>query len=78
MVSTFSSHAQSSSCFRDLLELNYQSKSVMHLTEDIVESLLKQSVWVVVRSLVKLGAVTEHGDELLLCLAGPINRLVSP
>ena len=71
MVSTFSSHAESSSYFRDLLELNYQSKSVMYLTEGIVVSLLKQSVWVVVRGQVKLGAVTEHGDELLLGLAGP-------
>ena len=71
MVSTFSSHAGSSSNFRDLLELNYQNKSVVHLTAGSVVPLLKQSVWVVVRGLVKLGAVTEHGDELLLGLAGP-------
>ena len=58
MVSTFSSHVESSSNFRDLLKLNYQNKSVVHLTAGSVVPLLKQSVWVVVRGQVKLGA--EH------------------
>ena len=58
MVTTFSSHAGSSSNFRVLLELNYQNKSVVHLTAGSVLPLLKQSVWVVVRGQVKLGA--EH------------------
>ena len=44
MVSMFSSHAESSSNFRDLLELNYQNKSVVHLTAGSVVPLLKQSV----------------------------------
>jgi CRP-like cAMP-binding protein len=33
--------------------------------------LLRNNVWLVVRGMVKLGAITIHGDELLLGLAGP-------
>ena len=77
MVSIFSRHAGSSSNFHDLLELNYQNKSLIHLTAGSVLPLLKQTVWVVVRGLVKVGVVTEHGDELLLGLAGPNQPLVS-
>ena len=33
--------------------------------------LLKDHIWLVVRGMVKLGAITVHGDELLLGLAGP-------
>ena len=33
--------------------------------------LIKNSVWVVTTGMVKLGAVTEQGDELLLGLVGP-------
>ena len=71
MVSTFPRQTGSSSNFRDLLEANYQNKSVVHLASGSAVPLLKDSIWVVVRGLVKLGAVTEHGDELLLGLAGP-------
>ena len=33
--------------------------------------LLRHTIWLVVRGMVKLGAVSIHGDELLLGLAGP-------
>ena len=71
MVSTFHRQAGSSSDFREFLEASYKNKSVVHLAAGHAVPLLKDSIWVVVRGLVKLGAVTEHGDELLLGLAGP-------
>ena len=77
MVSTFSSHAGSSSNFRDLLELNYQNKSVVHLTAGSVVPLLKQSVWVVVRGLVKLVRSRSMGMSSCWVWLAPINRLVS-
>ena len=43
----------------------------MHLTAGSVVPLIKNSVWVVITGMVKLGAVTEQGDELLLGLVGP-------
>ncbi|MBL6802136.1 MAG: Crp/Fnr family transcriptional regulator [Synechococcus sp. BS307-5m-G38] len=57
--------------FRQLLENNYQKRNLVHLTAGSVVPLLKNSIWLVVRGMVKLGAVSVHGDELLLGLAGP-------
>ena len=57
--------------FRELLENNYQKCNLVHLTAGSVVPLLKNSIWLVVRGMVKLGAVSVHGDELLLGLAGP-------
>ena len=57
--------------FRELLENNYQKRNLVHLTAGSVVPLLKNSIWLVVRGMVKLGAVSVHGDELLLGLAGP-------
>jgi len=57
--------------FRDLLEANYQKRNLVHLTAGSVVPLLKNNLWLVVRGMVKLGAVSVHGDELLLGLAGP-------
>ena len=57
--------------FRELLESNYQKRNLVHLTAGSVVPLLKNSIWLVVRGMVKLGAVSVHGDELLLGLAGP-------
>jgi len=57
--------------FRDLLEANYQKRNLVHLTAGSVVPLLKNNLWLVVRGMVKLGAVSIHGDELLLGLAGP-------
>ena len=56
--------------FRELLENNYQKRNLVHLTAGSVVPLLKNSIWLVVRGMVKLGAVSVHGDELLLGLAG--------
>lgn len=57
--------------FRDLLETNYQKRNLVHLSAGSVVPLLKNNLWLVVRGMVKLGAVSVHGDELLLGLAGP-------
>jgi CRP-like cAMP-binding protein len=57
--------------FRDLLEANYQKRNLVHLSAGSVVPLLKNNLWLVVRGMVKLGAVSVHGDELLLGLAGP-------
>ena len=57
--------------FRELLESNYQRRNLVHLTSGSVVPLLKNNIWLVVRGMVKLGAVTVHGDELLLGLVGP-------
>ena len=43
----------------------------VHFTAGSVVPLIKNSVWVVTTGMVKLGAVTEQGDELLLGLVGP-------
>ena len=57
--------------FRELLESNYQRRNLVHLTTGSVVPLLKNNIWLVVRGMVKLGAVSVHGDELLLGLVGP-------
>ena len=54
-----------------MLETNYQKRNLVHVTGGSVVPLLKNSIWLVVRGMVKLGAVYLHGDELLLGLAGP-------
>ena len=57
--------------FRELLENSFQKRNLVRLSSGSVVPLLKNSLWLVVRGMVKLGAVTVHGDELLLGLAGP-------
>lgn len=57
--------------FRDLLEASYQSSNLIHLGAGSSVPLLKNSVWVVVRGMVKLSAISLQGDELLLGLVGP-------
>ncbi len=49
----------------------YSTPNQVHLTAGSVVPLIKNSVWVVTTGMVKLGAVTEQGDELLLGLVGP-------
>ena len=56
---------------RELLEINYKNRNLVHLTSGNVVPLLKNSIWLVVRGMVKLVAVSIHGDEMLLGLAGP-------
>ena len=46
-------------------------RNQVHLTAGSVVPLLKNSLWVVTKGMVKLGALTEQGDELLLGLVGP-------
>jgi CRP-like cAMP-binding protein len=70
MVFTPSCEAGSRDAFRHLLESSYQRRSLIHLTAGSQVPLLRNNVWLVVRGMVKLGAVTIHGDELLLGLAG--------
>ena len=57
--------------FRELLESSYQNSNLMSLTAGSVIPLSKNRIWLVVRGMVKLGAVSVHGDQLLLGLAGP-------
>ena len=57
--------------FKTFLEGSYQKNNVVHLTSGSLIPLLKNSVWFVVRGMVKLGAVSVHGDELVLGLVGP-------
>ena len=71
MVFTPSREAGSSDAFRHLLEASYQRRSLIHLAGASQVPLLRNNVWLVVRGMVKLGAITIHGDELLLGLAGP-------
>jgi len=71
MVFTPSREAGRSDAFRQLLESSYQRRSLIHLAAGSQVPLLRNNVWLVVRGMVKLGAITIHGDELLLGLAGP-------
>ena len=49
---------------RELLEINYKNRNLVHLASGNVVPLLKNSIWLVVRGMVKLGAVSIHGDEI--------------
>ncbi|MFM7676059.1 MAG: Crp/Fnr family transcriptional regulator [Synechococcus sp.] len=71
MVFTPSPEAGHSDGFRAVLEENFQKRSLVHVTAGSTVPLLRHTVWLVVRGMVKLGAVSIHGDELLLGLAGP-------
>ena len=64
-------HSDRRDGFRELLESNYQRRNLVHLTAGSVVPLLRNNIWLVVRGMVKLGAVSVHGDELLLGLVGP-------
>ena len=56
---------------RHLLERSFSQRSVIHMRSGTTIPLIRKSLWIVVRGLVKLGSVTEHGDDILLGLAGP-------
>ncbi|CAK6696469.1 Crp/Fnr family transcriptional regulator [Synechococcus sp. CCY9201] len=71
MVFTPSPEAGRSDGFRAVLEECYQKRSLVHLAAGSSVPLLRHTIWLVVRGMVKLGAVSIHGDELLLGLAGP-------
>jgi cAMP-binding proteins - catabolite gene activator and regulatory subunit of cAMP-dependent protein kinases len=71
MVFTPALEANYRDSFRDLLETSYKKRSLVHLSAGSSVPLLKKSVWLVVRGMVKLSAISMQGDELLLGLAGP-------
>jgi len=70
MVVTPFREAAGSDAFRELLESSFRKRNLVHLTCGSQVPLLRHSIWLVVRGMVKLGALTIHGDELLLGLAG--------
>ena len=57
--------------FAELLENNYQKRHLVHINSGSVVPLIKDRIWLVVRGMVKLSAISVHGDELLLGLVGP-------
>ena len=72
MLATPSSDLSSTALgFKAFLEGSYQKNNVVHVTSGSLIPLPKNSVWFVVRGMVKLGAVSVHGDELVLGLVGP-------
>ncbi len=71
MVLTPSRETGAHDGFRDLLESCYRRRSLVSLPAGSSVPLLRNHVWLVVRGMVKLGAITIHGDDLLLGLAGP-------
>lgn len=71
MVFTPSRESSQSPSFIELLEASYEKRSLVHLPAGSRVPLLKKSVWLVVRGMVKLSAISVQGDELLLGLAGP-------
>jgi CRP-like cAMP-binding protein len=71
MVFTPARESSPSPSFVELLEASYEKRSLVHLPAGSRVPLLKKSVWLVVRGMVKLSAISVHGDELLLGLAGP-------
>lgn len=71
MVFTPSLEASYRDSFRDLLETSFEKRSLVHLGAGSTVPLLKRSVWMVIRGMVKLSAISLQGDELLLGLAGP-------
>jgi CRP-like cAMP-binding protein len=71
MVSTPFRDAGRSGAIRNILETSYRNRNLLHVTAGSGVPLIKNSIWLVVRGMVKLEAVTMHGDALLLGLAGP-------
>jgi CRP-like cAMP-binding protein len=71
MVFTPARESSQTPSFVELLEASYEKRSLVHLPAGSRVTLLKKSVWLVVRGMVKLSAISVQGDELLLGLAGP-------
>ncbi|QNI54335.1 transcriptional phosphate regulator/ Crp family [Synechococcus sp. BIOS-E4-1] len=61
-----------------LLDFSFQNRNRLHLAAGNVVPLHKNRLWLVVSGMVKLGAVSVHGDELLLGLAGPNETFGEP
>lgn len=71
MVFTPSQAAEHRDSFRELLEASFEKRNLVHLPAGSPVPLLRRHLWVVVRGMVKLGAISYQGDALLLGLAGP-------
>ena len=71
MVVTPFREAAGSDAFREFLETSFRKRNLVQLACGSQVPLLRHSIWLVVRGMVKLGAITIHGDELMLGLAGP-------
>ncbi len=78
MVYTPSRGAAGSGAFREFLEASYRKRTLVHLAAGSQVPMLRNSIWLVVRGMVKLGAITIHGDDLLLGLAGPSEPFGEP
>ena len=78
MVFTPSRESGSTPSFLELLEASYEQRNLVHLPAGSRVPLLKKSVWLVVRGMVKLSSLSIQGDELLLGLAGPNEPFGAP
>ena len=78
MVFTPSRQSDRSGGFRELLESSYRNSNLVHLSAGSSVPLLKNSIWFVVRGMVKLTALSVQGDELLLGLVGPSEPFGEP
>ncbi|SBO42780.1 Crp/Fnr family transcriptional regulator [Cyanobium sp. NIES-981] len=70
MVFTPSEATNQRDGFRILLEDSYARRQLVHLPAGSRVPLLRRSVWVVVRGMVKLSTISFQGDALMLGLAG--------
>ncbi|MCP9815856.1 Crp/Fnr family transcriptional regulator [Synechococcus sp. GreenBA-s] len=64
--------------FRSALEDTYQRRDLVHLSAGSRVPLLRNSLWLVSRGMVKLSCITEQGDDLVLGLAGPNEPFGAP
>lgn len=71
MVFSPGRHANQQDDFRIHLEANYRNRSLVHLPAGSTVPQLRGNYWLVVRGMVRLQAITYHGDEVLLGVAGP-------
>ncbi|MFM9109974.1 MAG: Crp/Fnr family transcriptional regulator, partial [Prochlorococcaceae cyanobacterium] len=56
---------------RSHLEANLRNRSLVHLPAGSTVPAIKGNYWLVIRGMVRLQAITSHGDEVLLGIAGP-------
>ena len=71
MVHTPSRESGQSDHWRQVLETSYSKRSLVSLAPGSTVPMLRHQIWLVVRGMVKLGALTFQGDDLVLGLAGP-------
>lgn len=71
MVATAWRPSSNGEGFRDRLELSFQRRGLVNLPAGSSVPLLRKHLWLVVRGMVKLSAVSEQGEPLLLALVGP-------